>query len=67
MPALSIRKYRLTGPDEPSDLMMSRLMKSACEQAQAQAQEAQCAYFDELSALVDETLDAWNLQTEDRA
>lgn len=60
MPTAPIRKYRLTSLTEPTDRMLSQLMKSVSAAANERADKAHRAYFAEIDALVREARISWN-------
>ncbi|MCR4853764.1 MAG: hypothetical protein K5893_09260 [Prevotella sp.] len=48
MPAMTIDTYKLTSMEEPSDEVLSQLMKEAAEDAREANIEATNRFFDEL-------------------
>ena len=54
-----LRKYRLTGPTEPTDEMLASLMTLVTKEVRQKTATAHLAYFDSLSALVRATRQRW--------
>ena len=51
--------YRLTSTEEPSDEMLSAIMKEVCEEAARKSKEANRRYFDKLKKDNIEYLHKW--------
>ena len=54
-----LNDYRLTGTEEPSDEMLSAVMKEVCEEAARKSKEANRRYFDKLKKDNIEYLHKW--------
>lgn len=54
-----LNDYRLTGIEEPSDEMLSAIMKEVCEEAARKSKEANRRYFDKLKKDNIEYLHKW--------
>lgn len=59
MPAAELNDYRLTDIEEPTDEMLSVIMKEMCEEAVRKSREANKRYFDELKKDNIEYLHKW--------
>lgn len=54
-----LNDYRLTSTEEPSDEMLSAIMKEVCEEAARKSKEANRRYFDKLKKDNIEYLHKW--------
>ena len=54
-----LNDYRLTGTEEPSDEMLSAIMKEVCEEAARKSKEANRRYLDKLKKDNIEYLHKW--------
>ncbi len=54
-----LNDYRLAGTEEPSDEMLSAIMKEVCEEAARKSKEANRRYFDKLKKDNIEYLHKW--------
>ena len=55
----TIDTYRLTSMEEPSDEILSQLMKEAAEEAQRTNDEATARYFEQLKVDTQKVCAAW--------
>lgn len=56
-----LNNYRLTSAEEPTDEMLSCIMREAAEEAVARWEKARMAYFDELNRMAQQALAAAEL------
>lgn len=55
----TIDTYRLTSMEEPSDEILSQLMKEAAEEARHKSEEATTRFFNQLSKAAESVSLAW--------
>ena len=55
----TIDTYRLTSMEEPSDEVLSQLMKEAAEEAKRTNDEATARYFEQLNKAAEKVSVAW--------
>ena len=55
----TIDSYRLTSMEEPSDEILSQLMKEAAEEARRKSEEATTRFFNQLSKAAERVSLAW--------
>ncbi|MCC8036906.1 MAG: hypothetical protein LIP02_02045 [Bacteroidales bacterium] len=55
-----LNSYRLTSMEEPSDEMLSAIMKEAAEDARKRGEEATRKYFDEINRQAQKIIDERN-------
>lgn len=63
MSSQTIDTYKLTSLEEPSDEVLSQLMKEAAEEARLKKEAAYKRYFDALRATIEQANREWKAQT----
>ncbi len=55
----TIDTYRLTGMEEPTDEVLSQLMKEAAEEARRKSEEATTRFFNQLNKAAEKVSVVW--------
>ena len=56
----NIDSYRLTSLEEPSDEMLSQIMREVAEDAKQKSDAAHKRYFEALADMISNKLEVWN-------